>query len=390
MAKGALLKLISAIDIQPLCWPRLNLIVVIGFPRFASGFQRRDANERLLLFLQSMSTSVRSFAKINIGLKIGPLREDGFHELRTIYQTVAVSDVIRVEVGRGVGIEVYSKDPRVPRDETNTCWRVADRVLRSLKTRGKVRIAIDKNLPVQGGLGAASSNAVATMLALEKALKRRLPSEERLRIAAEVGSDLPLFLIGGTVLGTGRGEQVYAMEDLPSFHCVLATPEVGVSTPAAFAEWDKKWPTSPTNAKSAGSKLTEPKLTEKASSDRINMFSQTIYEWLNGSSFTPTGVPSKGWDRAEALLLDLVRTGIENDFESVVFRKYPAVREVKRALERSGAQYVSLSGSGATVYGLFADKQTAAKAAKILNDTGVPAQATVTLPRERYWKEMFS
>src|SRR5882672_10494577 len=327
-----------------------------------------------------MSIAVRSFAKINIGLKIGPLREDGFHELRTIYQTVDLSDVIRVEVGRGVGIEVYSKDPRVPRDETNTCWRVADRVLRSLKTRGKVRIAIDKNLPVQGGLGAASSNAVATMLALEKALKRRLPPEERLRIAAEVGSDLPLFLIGGTVLGTGRGEQVYALEDLPSFHCVLATPQVGVSTPAAFAEWDKKWP----------AKSTSTKLTEADSSDRINMFSQTVYEWLNGSSFTPTGVPSKGWDRAETSLLDLVRTGIENDFESVVFPRYPAVREVKRALERSGAKYVSLSGSGSTVYGLFADKQTAAKAAKILDDTGVPAQATVTLPRERYWKEMFS
>jgi 4-diphosphocytidyl-2-C-methyl-D-erythritol kinase len=331
-----------------------------------------------------MSIAVHSFAKINIGLKIGPLREDGFHELRTLYQTVAVSDLIRVDVGRGVGIEVYSKDPRVPRDETNTCWRVADRILRSLKTRGKVRIAIDKNLPVQGGLGAASSNAVATMLALEKALKRRLPPEERLRIAAEVGSDLPLFLIGGTVLGTGRGEQVYAVEDLPSFHCVLATPEVGVSTPAAFAEWDKKWPASPTGAASNNSKLTEHE-----SSDRISTFSQTVYEWLNGSSFTPTGVPSKGWDRAEALLLDLVRTGIENDFESVVFPRYPAVREVKRALERSGAMYVSLSGSGSTVYGLFADKQTAAKAAKSLNETGVPALATVTLPREHYWKEMF-
>jgi 4-diphosphocytidyl-2-C-methyl-D-erythritol kinase len=327
-----------------------------------------------------MSTSVRSFAKINIGLKIGPLREDGFHELRTLYQTVAVSDVIRVEVGRGVGIEIYSKDPRVPRDETNTCWRVADKVLRSLKTRGKVRIAIDKNLPVQGGLGAASSNAVATILALEKALKRRLPPDERLRIAAEVGSDLPLFLIGGTVLGTGRGEQVYAVEDLPSFHCVLATPEVGVSTPAAFAEWDKKWPSRPAGAK----------LTEQDGSDRMNTFSQTVYEWLNGSSFTPTGVPSKGWDRAEALLLDLVRTGIENDFESVVFPRYPAVREVKRALERSGAKYVSLSGSGSTVYGLFADQESAAKAAKTLNDSGVPAQATVTLPRERYWQEMFA
>src|SRR5260221_6936766 len=262
-----------------------------------------------------MSTSVRSFAKINIGLKIGPLGEDGFHELRTIYQTVALSDLVRVDVSKGVGIDIVCKDQRVPADESNTCWRVADRMLRSFKVRGKVRIAIEKNLPVQGGLGAASSNAVATMLALEKELKKQLTPEERLRIASEVGSDLPLFLIGGTVLGTGRGEQVYALEDLPSFHCVLATPQVGVSTPAAFAEWDKKWP----------AKSTSTKLTEADSSDRINMFSETVYEWLNGSSFSPTGVPSKGWDRAATSLLDLVGSGIENDFESVVFSRYSAV-----------------------------------------------------------------
>ena len=189
-----------------------------------------------------MATSVRSFAKINLGLKIGPLREDGFHELRTIYQTVALSDQVRVDVSKGLGIEIACKDPRVPDDESNTCWRVADRILRSLKIRSKVRITIEKRLPVQGGLGAASSNAVATMLALEKELKQPLAPEERLRIASEVGSDLPLFLVGGTVLGTGRGEQVYPLEDLPSFHCVIATPDVGVSTPAAFADWDKKWP----------------------------------------------------------------------------------------------------------------------------------------------------
>jgi 4-diphosphocytidyl-2-C-methyl-D-erythritol kinase len=265
------------------------------------------------------------------------------------------------------------KDQRVPCDESNTCWRVADRMLRSLKIRGKVRIAIEKRLPVQGGMGAASSNAVATMMAMEKELKQQLSPEERLRIASEVGSDLPLFLMGGTVLGTGHGEQVYPLEDLPSFHCVIATPEVGVSTPVAFADWDKKWP---------------PKLTAQGASDRISSFSRTIYEWLNGS-FTPTGVPSKGWDRAEALLLDLVRTGIENDFESVVFPKYPAIREVKRALEHSGAKYVSLSGSGSTVYGLFADKESAAKAAEKLTESDVPAQATVTLPREEYWKELF-
>ncbi len=321
-----------------------------------------------------MSTSVRSFAKINIGLKIGPLRQDGFHELRTIYQTVALSDVVRVDVGKGLGIDIACKDKRVPADETNTCWRVAERVLKSLKTRGKVRIAIEKNLPVQGGLGAASSNAVATMLALEKELKKPLAAEERLRIASEVGSDLPLFLVGGTVLGIGRGEQVFPMDDLPSWHCVVATPEIGVSTPLAFADWDKQQPA---------------KLTSRNGSDKMEVFSRSVYEWLSASSFTPTGVPGNGRDRAEALLLDLVRTGIENDFESVVFPKYPAIREVKRALERSGAKYVSLSGSGSAVFGLFADQESAGKAAEKLNDSGVPTQATVTLTRERYWKEMW-
>jgi len=317
-----------------------------------------------------MPTLVRSFAKINIGLRIGRPREDGFHELRTVYQTLAVHDIIKVEVSRGVGIEIFCRDPRVPTDQSNTCWRMAERVLRTLKVRGKVRIAIEKNLPVQGGMGGASSNAVATMLALERALKTEIAAEEQMRIAAEVGSDVPLFLIGGTVLGIGRGEQVYGMEDLPVIHCVVATPEIGVSTPAAFAEWDKK-------------------LTTDGSSDRINKFSHDVYEWLNRSRFSPTGVPDKVWDRAEALLLDLVRAGIENDFESVVFPKYPAIREVKRVLERSGAAYVSLSGSGSTVYGLFDGAKAATEAAGKLKQAGIPAQATVTLPRTQYWKELF-
>jgi len=319
-----------------------------------------------------MSTSIRSFAKINIGLRIGVRREDGFHELRTIYQTLALADAVRVDTGRGLGIEIACKDPRVPCDESNTCYRMAERVLRALKTRCKVRITIEKNLPVQGGLGGASSNAVATLLGLERALKRPLPPVERLHLAAEVGSDLPLFLIGGTVLGTGRGEQVYPIEDLPAFHCVVATPEIGVSTPAAFADWDNK--------------LSAAKLTSPDGSDKIDSFSDSVFEWLGGRGFSPTGVPSKRWDRAEALLLDLVRTGIENDFESVVFPKYPAIREVKRTLEKTGAKYASLSGSGSTVYGLFSDKQAAGKAAKLLMDNGVRAEVTTTLPRAQYWK----
>jgi 4-diphosphocytidyl-2-C-methyl-D-erythritol kinase len=328
-----------------------------------------------------MSISVRSFAKVNIGLKIGEPRDDGFHELRTVYQTVALADMVRVEAVRGLGIEVHCKDSRVPADESNTCYRMAEKVLRALKTRSKVRISIDKRLPVRGGLGGASSNAVATMLGMERALGRELHASERLRLATEVGSDVPLFLVGGTVLGVGRGEQVYPLEDLPRFHCVVATPAIGVSTPQAFADWDNR---AGHHGNPAHLKLTAP-----GGSDRMEGFSHSVFEWLSGSNFSPTGVPSKGWDRAEALLLDLVRTGIENDFESVVFPRYPAIREVKRALERSGSPYVSLSGSGSTVYGLFSDKEAAAKAVRSLNQNGIAAQATVTLPRVKYWNEIF-
>src|SRR5208282_4652662 len=189
----------------------------------------------------SMTVAVRSFAKINLGLYIGAARADGYHDLRTVYQTIALHDVIRVNVGRGSGIEILcrNKDPRVPLDSSNTCYRMAERVMDALGAKARVSIEIEKRLPVQGGLGAASSNAVATLFALELALKKKLSGTTRLRIAAEVGSDLPLFLVGGTTLGVGRGEEVYPLPDLPSLAIVVVTPEVGVSTPQAFADWDE-------------------------------------------------------------------------------------------------------------------------------------------------------
>ena len=101
-----------------------------------------------------MTVTVRSFAKINLGLCIGAPRPDGFHDLRTVYQTIALHDIIRVQVGRGTGIEILCDDPRVPKDQTNTCYRIAERAMAALRARGRVTITIDKRLPVQGGLGA--------------------------------------------------------------------------------------------------------------------------------------------------------------------------------------------------------------------------------------------
>src|SRR5271167_758731 len=217
-----------------------------------------------------MPIAIRSFAKINLGLKIGPARADGFHELRTIYQTLALHDVVGVDVQPGSGIEIRCDNPRVPLDESNTCYKIAELVLKALKAKVKVVIQIDKQLPVQGGLGAASSNAVATMLGLERELGTRISAEDKLRIAAEVGSDLPLFLVGGTVLGIGRGEEVHPLRDLPTMHLVVVTPPVGVSTPAAFARWDEMVER-------------EAELTGKGATGTINKLGQGVFDWPNGS-----------------------------------------------------------------------------------------------------------
>jgi 4-diphosphocytidyl-2-C-methyl-D-erythritol kinase len=314
-----------------------------------------------------MTVTVRSFAKINLGLSIGGSREDGFHELLTVYQTIGLHDLIHVSMGRGSGIEIRCSDPRVPRDESNTCYRVVEKALSALNAKARVVIEIEKRLPVQGGLGGASSNAVAALLGLERALKKSLAAKERLRIAADVGSDLPLFLIGGTVLGVGRGEQVYPLADLPATACVVVTPEIGVSTPKAFAEWDRK-------------------LTVPGASDRMIELGRGLSAWLSESY---SGAPFRR-GRRENPLLELVRAGIKNDFEQVVFPEYPELSEVKRELERAGAKYASLSGSGSALYGLFASKEAAGAAAARLRRKGCSAQAASTLTRRQYWSRIFA
>jgi 4-diphosphocytidyl-2-C-methyl-D-erythritol kinase len=333
-----------------------------------------------------MPVTLRSFAKINLGLRIGGSRADGYHELLTVYQTIGLHDLVHVSIQRGSGIEIQCADARVPSDERNTCYRVAERAMPLLGAKRRVLIQIDKRLPVQGGLGGASANAVSTLLGLEQVLKKRLPAAERLRIAAEVGSDLPLFLLGGTVLGVGRGEQVYPLPELPALACVVVTPEIGVSTPKAFAEWDRR---KAAELRSAGQPMaavpTQAKLTILPTSDRISELGCGLSAWLSEQY---SGAPF-GRGRAENPLLALVRAGIKNDFEEVVFPEYPELGEAKTALLRAGAKYASLSGSGSTLYGLFASKAAAVLAVKRLRKLGWAAQATTTITRPRYWREMF-
>jgi 4-diphosphocytidyl-2-C-methyl-D-erythritol kinase len=343
-----------------------------------------------------MPTTVRSFAKINLGLAIGPVRMDGFHSLTTLYQTIAAHDLVTVEA-RPAGetsITLTSDDARVPLDERNTAFKSVKLVLEGKDAEAAVSIYIDKRLPVQGGLGAGSANAVAALIGLERELSSHgvapLPGPERLRIAAGVGSDVPLFLIGGAVLGVGRGEEVYPMPDLPVTPCVVALPELGVSTPQAFRDWDARHGFSAVGA-----------LTRAAGSDRLNELSRALSAALcepHSSGVFQEDLAAKTVLSAESAdglspLHALVRTGIENDFEEVVFPQNPLFGEIKRVLAGSedpeaAALYVSLSGSGSALFGLYGSQEVARAAVARLDGMGVRSLLTETMPRERYWRSL--
>jgi 4-diphosphocytidyl-2-C-methyl-D-erythritol kinase len=320
-----------------------------------------------------MPTRVRSHTKINLGLAIGPLRPDGFHQLTTVYQTLSLHEWVTVEAhpAAATRITLSSTHPRVPTDATNTAWRMLERCLERLGLSAQVHIHIDKQLPLQGGLGAGSANAVAALIGLEQELNRRLPSPDRLRLAAGIGSDVPLFLLGGAVAGVGRGEEVFPLPDMPSYPCVLALPAIGVSTPQAYRDWDS--------------------LTGATPSDTLTRLSRSIAAAFGEPH--SSGVFSLREDRAEDPLLALVRTGIENDFEQVVFPQYPSLGEIKRILvggpsTEDAAIYAGLSGSGSALFGLYRTPAAAQAASERLERHGVTGLVTRTLPRSDYWRTM--
>jgi 4-diphosphocytidyl-2-C-methyl-D-erythritol kinase len=326
-----------------------------------------------------MPTSVRSHAKINLGLAIGPLRPDGFHQLTTVYQTLALHEWVTVEARTAAAthITLSSSHADVPTDARNTAWRMAERCLESLRVQAEVHIHIDKQLPLQGGIGAGSANAVAALIGLEHELGLRLSAPECLRIAAEIGSDVPLFLLGGSVVGVGRGEEVFPLPDIPSRTCVLALPSTGVSTPQAYRDWDSLQAVS--------------SLTPTAPSATMSLLSRSIAVAFGEPH--SAGVLSKREGHAEDPLLALVRTGIENDFERVVFPQYPFLGEIKRILvggsgTEDAAIHAGLSGSGSALFGLYRSSTAAHAALVRLERCGVTGLVTSTLPRSDYWRTM--
>ena len=347
-----------------------------------------------------MPTAVRSHAKINLGLHIGALRPDGFHALATVYQTLELHDVVTVtaRLAPATSLQLTSNDERVPTDNRNTAWKMTELALKSLRKTAEVEIHIEKRLPVQGGLGAGSANAVAALVGLEAELGGHYRSLliQRLKIAALVGSDVPLFLIGGTVLGLDRGQEVYPLPDIEPVWCVVATPDIGVSTPQAFRDWDTLCAAEGLTAEASAAKLNE--LIRAYASAFSGTIRKGQYEAGSSGDLSGNSVAEVLAGPVESAL---VRTGIsswiQNDFERVVFPQHPSLAEIKRILLGFGTPeaachasslVASLSGSGSALFGLYRTRGDAEEACNRLSLAGVRSHLTRTLPRQAYWSEM--
>ncbi|MGH9328287.1 MAG: 4-(cytidine 5'-diphospho)-2-C-methyl-D-erythritol kinase [Terriglobia bacterium] len=288
---------------------------------------------------------LRAFAKINQGLKILSPRPDGYHEIRTVYHTLALHDRMEISLQPKRSIDVECSDTAIPTGKDNLAYRAAELWMKSRNWRGGVRVRIEKRIPAGGGLGGGSSDAAATLLGLEFLAGNALDRLCCFQLAAALGSDVPLFLLGGRVLGCGRGEEVYPLADLPSQQCVVVHPDFNVSTAEAYREADRK-------------------LTMGRRNSRVKVFGV----W---SQF-----PLECWGPAE------------NDFEKVVFAKWPGLARLKAQFIRAGAETASLTGSGSAVYAIFGSATQANRAAS-LAPPGWRVFRTRTLTRREYQRSIF-
>jgi 4-diphosphocytidyl-2-C-methyl-D-erythritol kinase len=266
---------------------------------------------------------VRAFAKINLDLRVLGKRPDGYHELRTIFQTISLADTIDVAFTRARQASIELEDPLAIPD--NLVVRAARLAFDAMRVTGRLRIRLTKRIPMGAGLGGGSSDAAAILLALPALAGRPIPLPQLTEIAADLGSDVPFFLLGGTAAGIGRGTELFPLPDVPHFPGVLLTPGVHVNTAQAYRDLS-------------------PRLTTDL--QRNKMYSFQSLTWGE-----------------EGL------AGARNDFEDVVFEQYPALAALKKRLVRAGATAALMTGSGSALFGLFPDSNVARSAIESFGGT---------------------
>jgi 4-diphosphocytidyl-2-C-methyl-D-erythritol kinase len=285
---------------------------------------------------------VPAFAKINLRLDILGKRPDGYHELRTIFQSISLRDELLLRTSRNSNITLTIRGNAQLSEEPvgkNLVYRAVDALRHELKIRTGVEIELRKNIPAGGGLGGGSSDAAAALLGYLQLNGKKLPAPRLIEIAVSLGADVPFFLFGGRALGVNRGDEIYPLPGIPKHTLLVVVPRgIRVPTPDAF-------------------------------------------RWVKAAQLTKLAATPKLWEFC-ALCWSTQGIGLSNDFEQAVFQRHPRLATIKRALLRVGAAEASLAGSGSAVFGVFPSPALARRAA-----VGFPDDQTFVceiISRDRY------
>lgn len=269
--------------------------------------------------------SINSPAKINWFLKVLGRREDGYHEIHSVMQTISLHDTLTFEKTEGALGVITEEDIDIPAEE-NLIYKAAVRLRDQTQTRSGACITLTKRIPLQAGLGGGSSNAAATLKGLNDIWELDLSTHRLAEIGGGIGSDVPFFIHGGIAVAEGRGEVIKPINNSPAgINLLIVKPGFGVSTPVAYSS-------------------------------------------LKNYSQKDTGLPQKLINLLANRKLEKVSRLLSNDLEEPVFRLYPELKSIKNRLLENGALAALLCGSGSSVFGVFPDKRRATDAAERFSD----------------------
>lgn len=291
---------------------------------------------------------VRALAKINLDLRVLGRRPDGFHELRTVFQTISLADTIDIAFTPGRKTSIELQDALGIPD--NLVIRAARLVMEASRAAGRVEMGLRKRIPMGAGLGGGSSDAAAVMLALPVLTGRALPLARLVELGQQLGSDVPFFLLGGRAVGIGRGTELFPLPDAASRHGLLLAPEVHVNTAQAYRDLS-------------------PRLTTESSQNKIFSFQSHTWE-LSGCA------PA------------------ENDFEAVVFEQHRRLAVLKRRLIQAGASPAMMTGSGSALFGLYRNSAEVSRAIQLIGQSAADVQSfPITLVgraryRSQWWRTL--
>lgn len=269
--------------------------------------------------VKDMHMDLKSLAKINLGLDVLGRREDGYHNVRMVMQSIYLYDNVRIEQKRQPGIELVSNLYYLPSDSGNIAYKAAQMLMEEFNLSGGVRITLEKHIPVAAGMAGGSSNAAAVLFGMNRLYGLHLSQQELMERGVKLGADVPYCIIRGTVLAEGIGEKLTILPAMPKCAILIAKPPISVSTKVVYEALD------------AMEIVTHPDI-------------DGLLQALEKGSLKGTAAC------------------MGNVLEDVTISKYPIIHDIKQEMIAAGALNAMMSGSGPTVFGLFENKMIARKA----------------------------